>query len=204
MRRFWLTLAALCGLASWSQAQSGGMQVFSDNTATRGETRLLFWNNAANRSVGEVAILYGRPEWKADYDKPGALDTLTVGKFWRVGQNFWTLLDTNLPLKIGGQPVQMGMYYLVVERSADGGTWSLAFLNTTGARTRRIDPFELPGRAADLPIAFKAPLTFRKRDDTTPFLSITLMSAPADPGKAMLEIRWGSFELSAPVEVTIK
>lgn len=204
MKRLGLTLAVLFCLTTSGKAQEAKIQAYSDNISTHGEARLLFWDDAAYRSVAELAILYGRPEWKADYEKPGSLDQMTKGKFWRVGQNFWTLLDTNAPLKIGGQEVGVGMYYLAVHRSEDGATWSLVFLNPSETRSKRLDAFETATRTGELSILFKAPLTFSTQIEVTPHLDIALTSNPNDFNKATLDIKWGKFALTTPVEVMVK
>ncbi len=41
---------------------------------------------------------------------------MTSGKIWRMGENFWTSLDSNAPLTIGGVEVPV----LVVTRPEDG------------------------------------------------------------------------------------
>lgn len=198
---FLLVLLVCCSFATRAQAQA--LQSFPGDVHNRGETRILFWNGDARKSVGEVAISYGRPEWKTDYDKPGALDQLTKGKIWRAGNNFWTFLDTNVPLKIGGQDVAIGMYYLAVTRSEDGSAWSLAFIDPAETRSRLLDAFEVTTRPDEVPIVFKAPLTFKTHAETTKYIEMSLTGYPSDITKATLLIKWGSFELSAPVEAML-
>jgi DUF2911 family protein len=65
-----------------------------------------------------------------EYEDPVKFDGMTKGKTWRLGKDFWTVLDTNVPLKIAGKEVAAGTYYLGLFRSADGSAWSLAFYRT--------------------------------------------------------------------------
>src|SRR5882724_4828270 len=61
----------------------------------RGESRILYWNSQKSHSVGHVEVNYGRPVWNKAYDDTAAFDTATKGKVWRLGSNFWTMLDTD-------------------------------------------------------------------------------------------------------------
>jgi len=159
----------------------------------RGGTRVAYWDNEKDQAVGEVAIEYGRPLWKAAYDEQ--LDAMTSGKIWRLGENFWTSLDSNLTLTIGGVEVPVGYYYLVVKRSEDGSKWSLAFVDPVEIRKKTVDPFEVTTRETDVPVRFEAPLTFEPQDVVRERLVIELT-------EERLVIQWGSFALSAPVSVS--
>ena len=159
----------------------------------RGGTRVAYWDNENNQALGQAAIDYGRPLWKAEYHEQ--LDAMTSGKIWRMGENFWTSLDTNLPLTIGGVDVSVGYYYLVVKRSEDGSDWSLAFVDPSETRKKVIDPFEVGTRAAEITVLLEAPLTFDTRDVPRERLEIELT-------EEHLVIEWGTFALSTPVSVS--
>ena len=196
------TLALVFCCVSLAQAQSD-VRAFPGNVHNRGETRILFWNGAAGKAAAEVAISYGRPLWKNEYNTAGALDQMTKGKTWRAGKNFWTFLDTNIPLKIGGTDIPVGMYYLVVQRSADGNDWSLAFIDPASARRNRIDAAEADRRIGEMTIQHSAPLMFKSRNDITRLLEMEIAGYPNDLSKATFVIKWGKFELSGPVEATM-
>ena len=125
---------------------------------------------AANGFLGELAINYGRPVWKAEYADPATFDQMTKGRVWRMGNNFWTVLDTNLPLRIAGKDIAVGAYYLGVHRSGDGDTWSLAFMDPVKIRRARLDAAEIAKATVD----FTAPMTFAKAEETTEELTISL------------------------------
>src|ERR1051325_9339498 len=101
---------------------------FGSDSPERGTTRVGFWNTRKNMGAGQFAIDYGRPVWKKDYEDAAKFDAMTKGHVYRLGSNFWTTLDTDMPLTIGGTTVPAGLWYLGLQRSADGGTWSLAFI----------------------------------------------------------------------------
>lgn len=201
MKKMLLTLAALAFLAPETYAQE--LRAFTGSLHNKGETRILLWDTAAGKPAAEVALSYGRPAWKKDYEAPGALDSITKGKTWRAGQNFFTNLDTNVPVKIGGQDIPVGHYYVAIQRSADGADWMLALIDPASARKARMDASEVGARTSELTVQYTAPLKFQKTSTTTKNLEMTFSTNPDDVKKSMLQIKWGQFELSAPVEVTL-
>lgn len=188
-------------LAAALPAQEGKkIAAFVDNITDRGLTRILYWNNVTNGAAGEVAIDFGRPQWKPEYDAAGALEGMTKGKTWRMGKDLWTTLDTNLPLKIGSQSIAPGSYYLGVHRTADGATWSLAFIDPVKTRSNKLDAFEIDKATA----AFKVPLTFKTTTETAALLNISLTPAQEDIKNVTLRLTWGKFELTTPVQVLLE
>jgi hypothetical protein len=107
----------------------------------RASARVLYWNTVKHGAAGQFAIDFGRPLWKSIYEDPAKFDQMTKGKVWRMGSNFWTTLDTCLPLKISGKKVSVGYYYLGLHRSDDGSKWSLAFIDPAKVRAAHIDAF---------------------------------------------------------------
>ena len=108
--------------------------------------------------------------WKKDYEDPAKFDAMTKGKVWRMGSNHWTTLDTSLPLKISGGSVPAGSYFLGLKRSADGGRWSLAFIDPAAVRKARLDAFDIRKAA----VRFDAPMSVRKSTATADKLTVTL------------------------------
>lgn len=164
-----------------------------------GSTRVLYWNTKADSSAGQFAINYGRPGWKKDYEDSAKFDAMTKGKVWRMGSNFWTSLDTCLPLKIAGKSVAPGYYYLGLQRSPDGATWSLAFIDPAKVRGAHTDAFEIQKAKVE----FTAPMTTAKAEGVAQMLTITLSYAKETPRKATLKVAWGNLALTAPVEATV-
>jgi hypothetical protein len=165
----------------------------------RASARVLYWNGTANAAAGQFAIDYGRPQWKKQYEDPAGFDKMTKGQVWRMGSNYWTALDTCLPLRIGGTRVKPGYYYLGVYRSEDGASWSLAFIDPVKARAEHLDAFDIRKAA----IWFKAPLTMTKTDSTAEKLTLTLSYPKEDITHVTLKVDWGNVELTAPIEVEL-
>ena len=165
----------------------------------RGSARVLYWNEAKHGSAGQFAIDYGRPVWQSAYDSPTTFDRMTKGKTWRMGSNFWTTLDTCVPLKISGQSVPVGYYYLGLHRSEDGARWSLAFIDPAKVRAAHIDAFDI----AKAPIEFEAPMTIAPAAGKQDKLTLELTYPKSDIRRVQLTVAWGTLALTAPIEVAV-
>jgi hypothetical protein len=172
----------------------------ADPMDERASTRVLYWDNAKDGAAGEFSIDYGRPVWQAAYEDGAKFDSFTKGKVWRMGSNFWTVLDTNLPIKISGKSVPVGSWYLGLRRSEDGTTWSLVFIDPVKTRAGHIDGFDI-NKAA---IAFEAPVKIEQAGETKEKLTIELSVKKDDMRDVTLKIYWGKLQLSAPVQVTVE
>jgi hypothetical protein len=167
----------------------------------RGLTRILYWNPQKDAPVAAVSIDFGRPVWNRQLDIPAAFDQLTRGKVWRLGNDYWTILDTNLPLTIAGRDIPVGLWYLGLHRSADGATWSLAFINPVKARAGHMDGHWMDA----VPVQFKVPLTVESTTAAmTEKLAITLSAQPDDMRNLTLRIAWGRLHLATPVRATLE
>jgi DUF2911 family protein len=173
--------------------------VFGSDSPERGTTRVGLWNNKKKMGAGQFAIDYGRPVWRKEYEDAAMFDKMTKGKVYRLGSNFWTTLDTDMPLVIAGKTIPAGLWYLGLHRSDDGATWSIVFIDPAKARAAHMDASEI-GRA---PIAFKAPMTTEQAGDMKEKLTIDLLFQEADPKDVTLKIAWGKLQLSAPVQVPV-
>lgn len=165
----------------------------------RASARVLYWDPKLDHSAGQLAIDYGRPAWQEKYEDAATFDAMTKGKVWRMGSNFWTLLDTSLPLKISGKSVSPGYYFLGLARSPDGAKWTLAFIDPAKARAARGDAFEME-RAK---VEFEAPVTVEKATSIVDKLTITFTYKKETPTKVTLNIAWGNFLAKAPVDVDV-
>ena len=196
---FLLSIVALvcCSVAVTAQQQQPKVVAFGSDSPERGTTRVGYWDNVKNGGTGQFAIDYGRPVWKKDYEDTAKFDSMTKGQVWRLGSNFWTVLDTDMPIKISGKTIPVGSWYLGLKRSTDGAAWTLAFINPAKVKAALLDASEI-GRA---PVEFEAPMTFGKADDTKERLVIDLIIDKSNIYQPSLSIAWGNFKLSAPIQV---
>jgi hypothetical protein len=165
----------------------------------RASARVLYWNSTKHGAAGQFAFDYGRPVWKSVYEDPAKFDQMTKGKVWRMGSNFWTTLDTCLPLKISGRSIAVGYYYLALHRSADGAQWSLAFIDPAKVRAARIDAFNVE----KAPISFEVPMTVAQATGKPEKLTLELSYPKDNDRKVTLSVAWGTLALTAPIDVTV-
>jgi Protein of unknown function (DUF2911) len=190
---FTLTFASLL-----AAKQADRISVEGGGPDDRASARLLYWDDQANTAAGQFAINYGRPVWKKAYGDPKTFDSITNGKVWRMGSNFWTNFYTDLPLTIGGKTIAPGFYFLGLQRSADGSSWSLAFIDPVKVRKAKVDAFDIRKAAVE----FTAPMTAEAAGpDVVEKLTITITHPENDIKNATLKIAWGHLALSAPVTV---
>ena len=199
-----LAVTLIAGLTGLAGAQNNKpapppIVAFGSDSPERGTTRVGFWNTRKNMGAGQFAIDYGRPVWKKEYEDAAKFDAMTKGHVYRLGSNFWTTLDTDMPLTVGGTTVPAGLWYLGLARSADGATWSLVLIDPMKARAEHIDASEI-NRAT---IAYKAPMTIEQAAEPKDKLTIDLVFKRANPKDVTLRIGWGKLQLSAPVQVPV-
>ena len=149
-----------------------------------------------NSSAGQLAIEYGQPEWKEEYETQ--FDALTRGKRWRFGNNFWTTLDTHLDLAIAGTKVPTGYYYLVLERS-QSDDWSLVLLDPKEIQAKKLDAFQAELTTGGI----VAPLNWERTEETSEKLTIKLAPTGDELEKGTLTIWWGKHKLTADINVSL-
>ena len=172
---------------------------FGSDSPERGTTRVGLWNTQKKGGAGQFAIDYGRPVWRKEYEDKAKFDAMTKGKVYRLGSNFWTVLDTDIPLTIAGKTVPAGVWYLGLHRSDDGATWSLAFIDPVKTRAAHLDASEID----KAPVEFKVPMTTEQAGEMKEKLTIDLLFQEMNPKDVTLKISWGKIQLSAPVQVPI-
>lgn len=176
------------------EERDGQIQAFAAE-APRVSTRIAYYRDTEPpSSPGELAINYGQPRWKSEYE--GKFDELTQGKRWRFGNNFWTSLDTNLEITISGTGISPGHYYLALERSTED-QWYLLLLDPETIRAEKLDAFFVD----EAPPGIRVPLQWMRAAEGTDKLTVRLLSDEDEMSKATLEIQWGKHRLLAPVQV---
>ena len=199
-KSLWLAAFALALAVNLpAQQAKKGIVAEGGGADERASARVLYWNEATDSAAGEFAINYGRPVWKADYENPAKFDGMTKGKVWRMGSNFWTDLETQFPLMIGGKKVPVGHYYVGLRRSADGAKWSLAFIDPAKVRSAHLDGYEI-NKAQ---VQFEAPMTAAKAGFKVDKLTITMAYPKDDIKNVTLKIEWGNLSLTTPINVTL-
>lgn len=163
-------------------------------TSPRASTRIFYWFGPG--SAGQVEIDHGLPAWQPAYAKMLAPQKTMR---WRFGQNFWTRLDTNIDLTIGGVRLPAGYYYLALESHVDEGLRLIA-LDPAEVRSQLLDAYQAPQTTGGVAL----PLTREDDGQFTRRLSMTLDVVEEDgvrTDRATLEIRFGPHRLIAPIEM---
>jgi hypothetical protein len=197
------SLIAIAGmmLAVFMQAQQPKRIIDAEGGEPddRASARVLYWNQKVNAAAGQFAFNYGRPVWKKVYEDPAKFNAMTNGKVYRLGSNFWTNLVTDIPLNISGKDIAPGIYYLGLDRSADGSRWSLAFIDPAPVIAAHLDAFQI-SRAK---VEFLVPVNTEKAGKLADKLTMTLSYPKEDIKNVTLEIAWGNLALSAPIKATV-
>lgn len=157
-------------------------------TSARGHTRIFYWFGPD--SAGQVAIDHGQPAWN---DRFEAYLQRANAPRWRLGENFWTTLDTNMELVLGGVDVPIGAYYVVLQPSERG--LELALLDPQTVRTQRLDAYEANKTTGGILV----PLQRRPAAVPTARLQIELTVDRQQRDQGTLAIRFGPHELTAPL-----
>ena len=173
-----------------------GREIYED----RASSRLLYRYRADDSALGQLAVNYGRPQWRAEYNDSGAFDQLTRGKVWRLGKDFWTVLDTSIVLRVDGRSVVPGDYYLGLHRSQDGSKWSLVVIDAHQARKLHLDS----ARIEQAPVLFKASATYEEASKVVERLAITVSRSGNQLDDVVLTIAWGNHRLSVPIKVELE
>jgi hypothetical protein len=192
-----IAIVFCCAVVSIAQQQAPKIEAFPSDSPERGTTRVGYWDDVKNGGAGQVAIDYGRPLWRKDYEDPAKFDSITKGRVWRLGSNFWTVLDTDTPITISGKTVSAGYWYIGLKRSTDGSSWSLAFIDPRKVKQARLDASEI----ARAPVEFEAPMALEKAANSKDRLTIDLVIDKTNIYHPTLRIAWGNLQLSAPVQV---
>ncbi|MBK8979229.1 MAG: cupin domain-containing protein [Planctomycetes bacterium] len=160
-----------------------------DESSERGLARIFFWFGGS--SAGQLAIDFGRPAWSVAFD---AFTETPSERRWRFGENFWTTLDTNIPLTIGGADVPVGQYYLVLQNHPEHGLRILA-LDPAPIRARRLDAWQANETEGGIAI----PVLHTRVEDVAERLEVELRVEAGARERGVLTVRFGPHRLEAPV-----
>ena len=158
-------------------------------SSDRKSSRVFYWGGQS--SPGQVVVDYGPTPWKDEFAKHAESDAM-IGKRWRLGNDFWTTLDSNVDMKLGGVDVPAGMYYVTLARNSDG--YALALNDPAKVRAKKLDAFQSENMTGGISI----PLTHAKAEAVAEALSINLATDEANPTKGDLSIEFGPHRLTAP------
>jgi tetratricopeptide (TPR) repeat protein len=173
-----------------AEEKGGGAQAFA-NSGERKASRIAWFGGKG--SSGNVAVSFGPVAWKDDYEKLASADRFK-NKRWRFGKDFWTTLDTNVPITVGDKKVAPGDYYLTIERK-DSGDFVLAFNDAAEIRKLRLDAFQAGQTKGGVEVTLK----HETLTTAASKLDIALSVDADDNTKGALIVQFGTHKLSAPI-----
>jgi hypothetical protein len=189
-----LVLAALSS-RSGAQVREGTWTPAVDSM-DRGYSSISYWTyreDGVEIGGGRISVEHGKPSWPAALEEKRSFDAATLGKLWRLGNNKWTTLDTNLPLRFGDRRIEPGIYYLVLERPA-AESWRLAFVSPEAVRPGLGDAWDTQARPKEVPLLFSVPLRYGTTA-SKPELDVTLGLSDSDLSAGWMRIEWGPHSL---------
>lgn len=187
-----VSLGLALGLSVAAPAQ---MQVFG-GPGERAASTVIFFDRATESMAG-IAIQYGQPQWKAEYD--GMADK-AAGQRLRLGKDWWTTFDNSVAIELGGVKIPAGSWFVGLEGKTDG-KFELLLIDSKQAMKTNQMPFVTEAWKVDHSI----PVKFEKGalDETVDDLTIELKAGGAEPTALTLSVTWGTHRLSATGKATV-
>jgi hypothetical protein len=148
----------------------------------RGCSRIAFGKTAF------AVVDHGLPAWSDEHASEAK--AFPVGTKWRLGKDWATTLDTNVPLVLGASPLAAGSWHLTLARTAKG--WNLVLSSAAADHRAKLDGFA----AAYVKPVLEVPLTGTALPEAAKKLAITFV---ADGDKTSLAIAFGPERLAVPV-----
>lgn len=185
-------LVAALALALPLPATAQDVQVGSAQYQRHSAAVFFYQKTATTFDVyGQCEVTYGAPRWTKDHR--AVLAAASKGQRLRLGKDGWTVLDTNVALRVGEQVIPAGVHYLALEAAGEGAV-HLLVLDAAAVRKRKL--FASMTAATDGGVAI--PLHSVPPPETgrpsVEFLVIAWQQAKAGGQEVELILRWGDLE----------
>ena len=141
-----------------------------------------------------AALDHGAPPWNAEH--AAAASALPVGKRWRLGQDWPTTLETNVPLTLAGKKLAAGSWHLTLAKQK-GEAWSLVVSEARADYAAKVDGF---APDAVHPV-LEVPLKPGKAAVASPTLAVEFTAASKG---TELAITFGEQRLTVPIAAAVK
>lgn len=178
--------------AGYAKSKAAPLQTFAV-AKQRQSSRVLFWRGQG--SPGQVLVQYGTPRWNPAM--AGQIESgKAKGKRWRMGQDFWTTLDTNIDLEVAGTRIAAGYYYLAMQQSGEGD-FQLVVLDPAEVRKAKLDAYQVAQTAGGT----LATLELTQDAEVAETLRITL---DAEGQEGQLTVAFGPFRATAGLRMHVE
>jgi hypothetical protein len=200
---FGAPLVALLATSALAQVRQGSWTPVAESFE-RGYSSISYWtyrDDGVEIGGGRISVEHGKPQWPESLGAKEHFDAATIGKMWRLGNNKWTTLDTQLPIEMGGRKIEPGIYYLVLERPTES-EWRLLFVSPEAVAPHLIDAWAVQARPGELPILFSVPMRYSTGEKTKD-LDITLGLEEEDMSRGWMRIEWGTHRLETDLDIGV-
>lgn len=178
-----------------AKAKGPQVQVFEQSIARKNARAAWF---GRGNSPGQIAIDYSPILWKESYE-----EAVKTGKYkgqkWRLGSDFWTRLDTSLPLQCGSTAVPAGYYYLTLEQR-DETTYVLALHDAGAVHKQKLDAFQCNKLQGGIEVAMQHGTT----DEVAKELDIAVKMKDGSKTEGEITIRFGGHVLTTPFQTKLE
>lgn len=203
MRYVMMLAALLLSTVAFAQVQKGAWTPVVESF-DRGYSSISYWtyrDDGVEIGGGRISVEHGKPQWDGMLDDKTAFDGATIGKPWRLGNNKWTVLDTQLELRFGDRVVEPGIYYLLLDRpTADD--WRLVFVSPKAVSPGFIDAWAAQARPDEIPRLFSVPMEYAP-GAMAKELDMTLALDSNDMSQGSLQIQWGPHQLNTSFAIKV-
>ena len=188
-----VSLAAVVATSGWVHAYrtQAAVQSFVQSIDRTSSGVLQF---SGNTLLADFRISHGAPVWKESYDPKGIKQSkIPDGTRFRFGNNFWSTIETNVDLTIGGAEVPVGYYYLAFEKQTDAV--NIVAFPADDLRKQRVGSWQPPQTGGIV-----IPMSLDESGSTADELTCDFV-VDNRSGASSLEVEWGPYALTAPVEI---
>lgn len=154
----------------------------------RAASRLPFGPTKAD-TCAFAMLDHGLPQWTEAH--AAAAKAMPIGQRWRLGQDWPTTLETNVPMTIGGKKLAAGSWHLALAK-AKGDAWNLVVSEAAADYAAKIDGFA-PERVQPV---LEVPLRNSKAAAPAERLVVEFVTAGKETS---LTIRFGATQVHTPV-----
>lgn len=137
-----------------------------------------------------VLLDHGCPPWSDEL--AAAARQLPKGRRWRLGQNWWTTLDTNCPLAIGGRKLAAGTWHLSLKKTGNEA-WALVCSPASADVGAQLDAFAVDQSKGSIEV----PLAAARAG--APARTLQVVCEPYESGHR-LRVAFGEQALTARIE----
>ncbi len=196
-------LALFLGTVAVAQVRQGSWTPVVESME-RGYSSISYWTHryaGVEIGGGRISVEHGKPQWPATLEVHTVFDDATVGKLWRLGNNKWSTLDTQLTLHFENRTVEPGIYYLVIDR-LKANDWRLVFVAPDSVSPSFIDAWAAQARPDEVPRLFSVPLRYSTAEKAAE-LDISLALKQDDMSRGAIRIHWGPHQLETAFEIDV-